>query len=139
MAVVKESARPGAHCRWARRVACERCRPAVGYLSGEIHRLHDRSGACVDRGVSPFDLNHARAGLQAERDAAHELLVTAIRATRYANPDGDVPVREELIAGYPVAVLTEKGRNARKRLDENGKPESTSSPLTCSAGHDDAA
>jgi nucleotide-binding universal stress UspA family protein len=63
--------------------------------------------------VSPFDLNHARAGLQSQRDAAHELLATAITATRDANPDGHVPLREELVAGYPVAVLSEKGRSAR--------------------------
>jgi hypothetical protein len=58
--------------------------------------------------VSPFDLAHARAGVQSERDAAREVLRTAIAQTRDANPDGAVPVREELIAGYPAAVLPAK-------------------------------
>ena len=63
--------------------------------------------------VSPFDLAHARAGVQSERDAAREVLLTAVAQARDANPDGDVPVREELVAGYPVAVLRAKGRIAR--------------------------
>ena len=63
--------------------------------------------------VSPFDLAHARAGVQSERDAAREVLRTAIAQTRDANPDGAVPVREELVAGYPAAVLLAKGRGAR--------------------------
>jgi nucleotide-binding universal stress UspA family protein len=64
--------------------------------------------------VSPFgDLAHARAGVQSERAAAREVLLTAVAQARDANPDGDVPVREELVAGYPVAVLRAKGRIAR--------------------------
>jgi nucleotide-binding universal stress UspA family protein len=64
--------------------------------------------------VSPFgDLAHARAGFQSERDAAGEVLLTAVEQVRDANPDGDVPVRPELVAGYPSAVLRAKTRGAR--------------------------
>jgi nucleotide-binding universal stress UspA family protein len=63
--------------------------------------------------VSPFDLAHARAGVQFERDAAREVLLTAVAQARDANPEGEVPVREELVAGYPAAVLRAKGRSAR--------------------------
>jgi len=63
--------------------------------------------------VSPFDLAHARAGVESERAVAREVLRTAVAQTRDANPDGAVPVREELVAGYPAAVLRAKGRGAR--------------------------
>jgi nucleotide-binding universal stress UspA family protein len=64
--------------------------------------------------VSPFgNLARARAGLQSERDAARELLLSAIAQARAVNPDGAVPVHEELVAGYPAAVLGVKGRSAR--------------------------
>lgn len=64
--------------------------------------------------VSPFgDLAHARAGLQAERDAAGEVLLNAIEQVRDANPAGDVAVRAELVAGYPSVVLPAKACDAR--------------------------
>jgi nucleotide-binding universal stress UspA family protein len=64
--------------------------------------------------VSPFgDLAHARAGLQSERNAAREVLLTTVEQVRDANPDSDVPVRQELVAGYPSAVLCTKTRGAR--------------------------
>jgi nucleotide-binding universal stress UspA family protein len=64
--------------------------------------------------TSPFDnLAVARAGLQSERDAAREVLRSAVAQARDADPDGGVPVREELVAGYPAVVLRERGRGAR--------------------------
>lgn len=64
--------------------------------------------------VSPFgDLAHARAGLKSERVAAEKVLLAAVEQVRDANPGGDVPVRPELVAGYPSAVLRAKAGGAR--------------------------
>jgi nucleotide-binding universal stress UspA family protein len=64
--------------------------------------------------VSPFgDLAHARAGFQSERKDADEVLLTAVAQVRDANPDGDVALRPELIAGYPSAVLRARIHGAR--------------------------
>lgn len=64
--------------------------------------------------VSPFDnFAIARGGYRAEREAAQTVLRTAVAQARDADPEGDVPVRVELVAGRPAAVLREKGHGAR--------------------------
>lgn len=63
--------------------------------------------------VSPFDLAHAQAGFQSERRAARDVLDSAVARARDADPGGDVPVRDELVAGHPAAVLLDRGRGAR--------------------------
>lgn len=64
--------------------------------------------------VSPFNsIPIAQAGLRSERDAARDVLLTAVARAHDANPDGDVPVHEELVAGHPAGVLREKSRRAR--------------------------
>ena len=64
--------------------------------------------------VSPFgDLVHARAGVHAERDAAGQVLQSAIEAVRNVDPHSDVPIVSELVAGYPSVVLQAKLRGAR--------------------------
>ncbi len=64
--------------------------------------------------VSPFsDFIYARAGIRSERDAAREVLNTAVASARDADPDRDVPMREELVAGYPAVVLRARRCGAR--------------------------
>jgi nucleotide-binding universal stress UspA family protein len=64
--------------------------------------------------VSPFNnIALAQAALESERKSARELLHTAVAQAENANSIGAVPVREELVAGFPAAVLREKARDAR--------------------------
>jgi nucleotide-binding universal stress UspA family protein len=64
--------------------------------------------------VSPFDnIAIAQAGYRSERDAAHDVLLTAVAEARKTDHDGHVPVEEALAPGHPAAVLRDKGRHAR--------------------------
>ena len=67
--------------------------------------------------VSPFnDLSIARANHHSEEVAAREVLDAAVAQARDAEDYFDVPVRVELVAGYPATVLRARARARAARI-----------------------
>lgn len=63
---------------------------------------------------SPFDrFSTAQAGFRSEHDAARDVLGDAVAQARDVDPDGSVPLRGELVPGYPRGVLRQMARGAR--------------------------